>query len=100
MNILNNIAQGLEHSEQVVFKDLFRSENSKLTAVCLNRDVALPKSIAFTKTKIVVVKGEIDVNMEHFSYRLAMFDTFNMPLEETYSIQAYNDAIYLVLKEQ
>ena len=99
MNILNNIAHGLEHSEQIVFKNLFSSESSKLTAVSLKREVILPESIAYTKTKILVVKGEIDFNMEGQSYRLAMFDTFTVPLEEIYCIQAYNDALFLVLTE-
>lgn len=99
MNMLNNIAQGLEHSEQIVFKNLFSTERSKLNAISLKREVVLPKRIAFTKTKIFVVKGEIDFNMEGKSYRLAMFDTYNVPLEEAYSIQAYNDAIFLILTE-
>ncbi|TYB74463.1 hypothetical protein ES677_03550 [Bizionia gelidisalsuginis] len=99
MNMLHNIAQGLEHSEQIVLKNLFNSESSNLTAVSLKREVILPKRIASTKTKILVVKGEIDFNMEGQSFRLAMFDTYNVPLEQAYCIQAYNDAVFLVLAE-
>jgi len=99
MNMFNDIVQGLEHSEQIVFKSLFSTERSKLNAISLKTAVILPERIAITKTKIFVVKGEIDFNMEGRSYRLAMFDTFNIPLEEAYSIQAYNDTVFLVLTE-
>lgn len=96
---LHEIEQKSLQAETPVIEAVFKAEGSKVIAIGMKRGVVLHKHTALSKAKILVIKGEVDFNTETQSKRLALYDTYDIPLELTHSVEAYEDALFLLLLE-
>jgi len=96
---LHDIEQKSLQAETPVLGTIFKADGSKVIAIGMKRGVVLQKHTAPSKAKILVIKGEIDFNTENQSKRLALYESYDIPLELTHSVEAYEDALFLLLLE-
>jgi quercetin dioxygenase-like cupin family protein len=96
---LHEVEQKSLQAEAPVVEAIFKAEGSKVIAIGMKRGVVLHKHTAPSKAKLLVIKGEVDFNTENQSKRLALYDTYDIPLEVTHSVEAYEDALFLLLLE-
>jgi len=97
MLALNQIAEALATSNEPLVKQIYNRAGKKLLGIGLRSGVELPEQVAPAQTKVIVIKGEIDVNMATQSFRLERFDSFDMPLNVAHTIVGVYDAIFLLL---
>lgn len=96
---LHEVEQKSLQAEVPVVATIFKAERSKVLAIGMKRGVVLHKHTALSKAKLLVVKGEVDFNTENQSKRLALYDTYDIPVEVTHSVEAYEDALFLLVLE-
>ncbi len=100
MMTLSEIAQKATLSDQPVVHNIYQANGSKLIAIGMKTGVVLQKHTVSLKTKLMVIKGEIDFNTATESVRLAVPDSLHIPLNVAHSVEAYNDTLFLLLLEQ
>ncbi len=96
---LNDIESAAMASDKPVVEKIYQADGSKLIAIGMKKGVVLADHKAPSKAKIMVIKGEIDFNTETNSIRLAVSDSLDIPLDVTHSVEAYEDALFLLLLE-
>lgn len=96
MLVINQIAENLTSSDQPIIQQIYNRDGKKLIAIGLKRDAIFPEHITNTKSKLLIIQGEVDFNTETKSYRLERFDSFNIPKEEKYTVVGFIDAIFLL----
>jgi quercetin dioxygenase-like cupin family protein len=97
---LNQLEKESLATDKPVIRSIYQADQSKLLAVGMKTGVVLPEHTAPTKAKLMVVKGEIDFNTETESIRLAAPDSLEIPEDVVHSVEAYNDAMFLLHLEQ
>lgn len=98
MLALNQIEEALATSEEPLVKQIYNRAGKQLLGVGLRKGVELREQVAPVQTKIMMIKGEIDLNTATHSYRLERFDTFDIPIEVVHTIVGVYDAIFLILR--
>ena len=96
---LNEIEQASIHSESPIIKNIFHANGSSVIAIGMKSGAVLDKHKAPYRAKLMVIKGEIDFNTETESRRLAVYDSYDIPLDVTHSVEAYEDALFLLMQE-
>ncbi len=96
---LNDIEKASILSDTPVVKNIFNTDGSKLIAIGMKCGVILKEHIAPCKAKLMVIKGEIDFNTQTESRRLATYDSYDIPLDMPHSVEAYEDALFLLMLE-
>ena len=84
-------------SNKPVIENIYSDNGNKLIAIAMKKGVLLADHKAPSKAKLIVIKGEIDFNISAKSYRLAVPDSLEIPLDETHSVSAFEDALFLLL---
>lgn len=97
MLVLNQIESALVTSEQPVIEQIYDLASKKLLVIGLRNGLALAEQWYDGQAKVMVVKGEIDLNTATHSYRLERFDTFDIPANMLHTIVGMYDAIFLLL---
>jgi quercetin dioxygenase-like cupin family protein len=97
MHVLNEIAEALANSEKPVVKQVYNHDDTKLIAIGLRKGVELSEHVAPGKAKLMVIQGEVDFNTDTRSFRLAQFDSFDIPEDVAHSVIGVYDAIFLLL---
>lgn len=87
-------------TDKPVIKLIYQANQYKLLAIGMKTGVVLPEHTAPSKAKLMVVKGEIDFNTATQSIRLAAPDSLEIPGDIVHSVEAYNDAMFLLHLEQ
>jgi quercetin dioxygenase-like cupin family protein len=100
MMTLSEIVEEATLSGQPVVQNIYQADGSKLIAIGMKGGMVLPEHKAPAEAKLMVIKGEIDFNTATKSLRLAVPDSLHIPLDVVHSVQAYNDALFLLLLEQ
>jgi hypothetical protein len=96
---LLEIEQASLASSLPVVKPIFSTTGSRLIAVGMKAGLILKEHIALTKTKIMVIKGEVDFNTQNESRRLGTYDSYDIPVHLAHTVEAYDDALFLLLTE-
>lgn len=96
---LNEIEKASIISDAPVVKNIFNTDGSKLIAIGMKGGVVLKEHITPCKAKLMVIKGEIDFNTQTESRRLATYDSYDIPLDMPHSVEAYEDALFLLMLE-
>lgn len=96
---LNDIEKASILSDTPVVKNIFNTDGSKLIAIGMKGGVILKEHVAPCKAKLMVIKGEIDFNTQTESRRLATYDSYDIPLDMPHSVEAYEDALFLLMLE-
>ncbi|AGC75326.1 hypothetical protein LX97_00033 [Nonlabens dokdonensis] len=96
---LSEIEQASIHSELPIVKNIFNTDGSSLIAIGMKSGAVLDEHKAPCKAKLMVIKGEIDFNTATESRRLAVYDSYDIPLDVTHSVEAYEDALFLLMLE-
>lgn len=94
--MLTELAKSLELSDQPVIKKILDENGTKVLAIGLKRGVELKEHVAPCKTKLLVIKGEIDFNTNLESRRYACYESYDIPINLKHSVVAWDDAIFLL----
>lgn len=100
MVVLNELFEDVTLSERPLVRTLYDKHHMTTLAIGLKRGVVLPEHSTSSKAKLMVLEGEIDFNTATASYRLARFDSFDIPIDELHWVEAYSDAIFIVTKDK
>lgn len=94
---LLKLQQLSQESDKPIIEKIYSDNGTKLIAIAMKKGVELPNHKAPSRAKLIVVKGEIDFNILEKSYRLAVPDTLEIPLDTTHSVQAFENSLFLLL---
>lgn len=94
--MMTKLAQSLRVSDRPIIKKILDANGTKIMAIGLGRGVELKEHDAPYKTKLLVIKGEIDFNTATESRRYACYESFDIPMKVKHSVVAWNDAIFLL----
>ncbi|QIE60905.1 hypothetical protein G5B37_09150 [Rasiella rasia] len=90
------VAEKLKKSDVPVVKKIHDANGTKILAIGLRRGVSLAKHKAPCKARLLVIKGEVDFNTEEESMRFACYESYDIPMNVTHSVEAWDDAICLL----
>ncbi|AFU69483.1 hypothetical protein P700755_002751 [Psychroflexus torquis ATCC 700755] len=93
---MKEIAEKLKVSDQPVIKTIYKGRDMTIIAIGLGRGVESAEHLAPSKTKLMVVQGEINFNTETESRRYACFESYDIPMNLRYSLEAWEDALVLL----
>jgi len=93
---MTELAKSLKLSDQPVIKKILDENGTKVLAIGLKRGVELKEHVAPCKTKLLVIKGEIDFNTNLESRRYACYESYDIPINLKHSVVAWDDAIFLL----
>lgn len=96
MNLFDIEKASLESNKPIV-ENIYTNEGTKLIAIAMKKGVELPDHKAPSRAKLMLIKGEIDFNTSTKSYRLAVPDSLEIPLDEMHSVRAFEDALFLLI---
>ena len=97
--MITELAQKLKSSEVPLFTKIHEQDGTTITAVGLKRGLLLKKSDFPKPTRLLVIKGEIDFNTTGESRRYACYESYEIPETPDYSLEAWDDAIFLLFNE-
>lgn len=93
---LNQLEKESLDSDKPVIKPIYQADHSSMLAIGMKTGVVLPEHTISSRAKLMVVKGEIDINTVDQSIRLAVPDSLEIPKDIAHSVEAYNDALFLL----
>lgn len=83
-----------------VIQNIYNEQGSKLIAVSMKQGMVLPEHKSLCKANLFVIKGEIDFNTTYESIRLATADSYEIPMDQTHTVAAREDALFLLLMDK
>ena len=97
--MITELAQKLKSSKVPLFTKIHEQNGTTITVVGLKRGLLLKKSDFPQPKKLLVIKGEIDFNTTRESRRYACYESYEIPETTDYSLEAWDDAIFLLFNE-
>ncbi len=96
---MTELAHKLKDSKEPLFTKIHEQDGTTITAVGLKRGLLLKKSDFPNPKRLLVIKGEIDFNTSQESRRYACYESYDIPETTDYSLEAWDDAIFLLFNE-
>ncbi|WP_228547256.1 cupin domain-containing protein [Nonlabens antarcticus] len=96
---LKEMSDRIKSSALPVTTKIYEKNGINITAIGLARGVELIEHVVPCKVKLLVVKGEIDFNMDGQSSRLGCFESFEIPINIKHSVVGWDEAIFLLIKD-
>ena len=97
---IKNIVKELETAEKPVAKMLRKGDGFQVLAIGFKKDMILPKHTTSLPARLVVIKGEVVYNNEKGPNPLALYDEYEIPVDEHHWVTASEDSIIMVIKGQ
>ena len=97
---LKNIVKELATAEKPVGKMLRKGEGFHVLAIGFKKHMILPKHTSSLPARLVVIKGEVVYNNDLGPNPLALYDEYEIPVDEPHWVEASEDSIILVIKSQ
>lgn len=94
--MMTEVAENLKLSDRPVIKKILDENGTKIMAIGLGRGVELAEHVAPCKTRLLVIKGEIDFNTATESKRFTCYESYDIPFNVKHSVVAWDDAIFLL----
>lgn len=95
---LKEMSDSIKCSALPVTTRVYEKNGINITAIGLARGVLI-EHVVPCKTKLLVVKGEIDFNINGQSSRLGCFESLEIPMNVKHSVVGWDEAIFLLIKD-
>lgn len=94
--MITEVVENLKLSRDPFIKKIHEENGIQIMAIGLTRGVQLGEHAIPYKAKLLVIKGEIDINTIGQSRRYACFESHVIPKNVRYNVIAWDDAIILL----
>ncbi len=96
--VLKEIISELETAEKPVAKMLRRRENFHVLAIGFRKGMTLAKHTSHLPARLVVLKGEIIYGNDLSATALALYDEYEIPVNEVHWVEAKKDSLIILIK--
>ena len=96
--VLQEIISELRSAEKPVGKVLSKGEDFHVLAIGFNKDMILPEHKSNLRARLVVIKGEVIYHCDSGATSLALYDEYEIPVDEPHWVKANEDSLILVIK--
>lgn len=97
MNILETLQLTDEKPAVLQIKN---SDKSQVIVIGLKKDQVLKRHLSPIPALLVVMKGQIDFEMNGNVTSLSAFDTFEIPVNVLHEVTSVEESIFLIMKEK
>lgn len=95
--MLKLIAEKLKQTDKPIFKVIFRNNHTRVVAFGLKKGMKLIDHQLPVCTKIILIKGEVEIDSKIEILNLKEFDTYTIPTKVIHQVKAHDDTIMLLI---